>query len=72
MVMYRDKEYSKRVQFWIEVVCKNILDAFPQLSTQLLALLVEVCAIFCRTVVSVRVILTCSLLFYLARLLYQF
>ncbi|XP_057312815.1 protein furry homolog-like [Hydractinia symbiolongicarpus] len=40
--MYRDKEYSKSVQTWIEVVCKNIIDAFPQLSAQLLALLVEI------------------------------
>lgn len=42
MAMYREKEYSKSVQYWIEVVSKNILDAFPQLSAQLLALLVEV------------------------------
>jgi len=41
MVMYRDKEYSKSVQFWIEVVCKNIIDAYPTLSAHLLALLVE-------------------------------
>lgn len=40
--MYRDREYSKSVQFWIEVVCKNIIDVYPQLSTNLLALLVEV------------------------------
>lgn len=42
MKMYREKEYSKSVHFWIEVVCKNMVDAFPQLSSQLLALLVEV------------------------------
>jgi len=40
--MYKDKEYSKSVQFWIEVVCKNMVEAFPQLDALLLALLVEV------------------------------
>ncbi|XP_047125679.1 protein furry homolog-like isoform X1 [Hydra vulgaris] len=41
MVMYIKKEYSKSVHFWIEVVCKNLVDAFPNYSVQLLALLVE-------------------------------
>eukprot|EP00794_Sanderia_malayensis_P007422 gene7422-8242_t len=42
MLMYRDGEYSKPQQTWIEVVCKCMLDVFPHLSTTMLALLVEI------------------------------
>ena len=42
MILYKEKDYSKSVQTWIEVVCKYILDVFPHLSTTMLALLVEV------------------------------
>ena len=28
-------------QVWVEVVCKNVIDTFPHLTAQLLALLVE-------------------------------
>ncbi|XP_065059033.1 protein furry homolog-like isoform X2 [Rhopilema esculentum] len=42
MILYKEKEYSKPVQTWIEVVCKYILDVFPHLSTTMLALLVEI------------------------------
>ena len=42
MILYKEKDYSKSVLTWIEVVCKYILDVFPHLSTTMLALLVEV------------------------------
>ena len=42
MILYKERDYSKSVQTWIEVVCKYILDVFPHLSTTMLALLVEV------------------------------
>jgi len=42
MILYKERDYSKSVQTWIEVVCKYILDVFPHLSTTMLALLVEI------------------------------
>ena len=42
MKMYKQREYSKSLQFWIEVVCKNMIEAFPELDALLLALLIEV------------------------------